>query len=73
MIKKFGRIDSWLTDVRNISVYCFRMLEDTEGPRCGGKKANDLAHERAQQLFADLDRDGDGSITMEEFVEGYIR
>jgi hypothetical protein len=49
------------------------MLEETEGARCSGKKANDQAHERAQQLFADLDRDGDGSISMQEFVDGYIR
>ena len=49
------------------------MLEETEGPRCGGKKAADNVSVRAEQLFKDLDRDGDGSVTMEEFVAGYIR
>jgi hypothetical protein len=61
------------TDILDISMNCFRMLEEIEGPRCSEKKAKEEARDRAQQLFSDLDRDGDGCISMEEFVEGYIR
>jgi hypothetical protein len=46
------------------------MLEDTEGPKLGGGHGG---MDEAQKLFKDLDKDGDGSITIEEFVEGYIR
>ena len=46
------------------------MLDDTEGPKMSGRHTT---HDEAKKLFKDLDKDGDGSITLDEFVEGYIR
>ena len=47
------------------------MLEETEGPKMVGRSS--FAHDEAKKLFKDLDQDGDGTITMDEFVVGYMR
>ena len=47
-----------------------RMLEDIEGRPIGDRNN---ATETANKLFQSLDRDGDGNITIEEFVEGYMK
>ena len=37
------------------------------------KRAKLSARARAKDLFDDLDKDGDGELTMGEFVEGYLQ
>lgn len=46
-------------------------MDEMEGS--GDDPENVTISQRAEELFGKLDRDGDGEITMEEFVEGYIR
>jgi len=48
-----------------------KMMDDMEGS--SDDQEEETTIQRAKELFAKLDRDGDGEITMEEFVQGYIR
>jgi len=48
-----------------------KMMDDMEGS--SDDQEEETTIQRAEELFAKLDRDGDGEITMEEFVQGYIR
>lgn len=39
----------------------------------GENPEDETISQRAEELFGKLDRDGDGEITMDEFVQGYIK
>ncbi len=47
------------------------MMDEMEG--CGEDPGDVTISQRAEELFGKLDRDGDGEITMDEFVHGYIK
>lgn len=48
-----------------------KMMDEMEG--CGEDPGDVTISQRAEELFGKLDRDGDGEITMDEFVQGYIK
>ncbi len=48
-----------------------KMMDEMEGSV--DDPEDETISQRAEELFGKLDRDGDGEITMDEFVEGYIK